>query len=59
MKLNLATLYRADEGTLEWSDGFNNDVRGENLANLAAGGFKVSLNLLDGGLEFEVIKFII
>jgi len=56
--LNLATLYLADGGPQEWSDALKNDVRGEDRANLTAGGFEVSLNLLDGGFEFVGNKFI-
>ena len=55
-KLNLATLYLTDGGPQEWSDALQNDVRGEDRANLTAGGFQVCLDLLDGGFEFRVMK---
>jgi len=54
--LNLATLYLANGGPQEWSDALKNDVRGEDRANLTAGGFEVNLNLLDGGFGFVVLN---
>jgi hypothetical protein len=56
-KFDLAALYLAYRSPQKWSDTLENDVRGEDCANLVAVSFEFSLDLLDSGFEFEVNKF--
>jgi hypothetical protein len=53
--LYLAAKYLADGAPQEWPDALEDDVRAKDGANLVAGSFKISLDLLDRGFKLSVI----
>lgn len=55
--LDLAALYLADGAPQEWPHALEDDERAKDRADLAARGLEISLDLLDGGFEFDVVEF--